>query len=71
MSMTTLSLPPSLPRRDHRGGDGGGAIPAGFGKSHRGSGVVATAFFSRTLKNCVNLVEFQCLQMKHPETESI
>jgi hypothetical protein len=31
----------------------------------------AAAFFSRTLKNCMNLVEFQCLQMKHPETESI
>ncbi len=31
----------------------------------------AAAFFSRTLKNCMNLVEFQCLQMKHPETEWI
>ncbi len=29
----------------------------------------AAAFFSRTLKNCMNLIEFQCLQMKHPETE--
>ncbi len=33
--------------------------------------VIAAAFFSRTLKNCMNLVEFQCLQMKHPETEWI
>jgi hypothetical protein len=49
----------------------GGAVAAGFGKNHRGSGTVAAAFFSRTLKNCMNLVEFQCLQMKHPETESI
>jgi hypothetical protein len=29
----------------------------------------AAAFFPKTLKNCMNLVEFQCLQMKHPETE--
>jgi hypothetical protein len=27
------------------------------------------SIFSRTLKNCMNLVEFQCLQMKHPETK--
>jgi hypothetical protein len=67
MSMAALPLPPPLPRRDRRGS--GGAVAAGFGKNRRGSGVVAVAFFSRTLKNCMNLVEFQCLQMKHPETE--
>jgi hypothetical protein len=31
--------------------------------------VAGAAFYSRTLKNCMNLAEFQCLQMKHPETE--
>ncbi len=65
--------------RDHRGG--GGAVVAGFGKSHRGSGVVAVGFgknhrgsgniFFEDIENCMNLVEFQCLQIKHPETESI
>jgi hypothetical protein len=48
---------------------GSGAVAVGFGENHRGSGAVAVAFFSRTSKNCMNLVEFQCLQMKHPETE--
>jgi hypothetical protein len=38
-------------------------------KNCRGSGAVAAAFFSRTLKNYMNLVEFQYLQMKHPEAE--
>ncbi len=33
--------------------------------------IIAAAFFSRTLKNCMNLVEFQGLQMKHPETKWI
>ncbi len=46
-----------VPQRDRRGG--GGAVAAAA-QSH---------FFSRTLKNCMNLVEFQCLQMKHPETK--
>ncbi len=77
--MAALPLPPPLPRCDRRGG--GGAVAADFGRSHRGSGAVAVgfgknhrgggaaAFFSKTLKNCMNLVEFQCLQMKHPEAE--
>jgi hypothetical protein len=77
--MSMAALP--LPRRDRRGGSGAvaagfgksyrgsGAVAVGFGKNHRGSGAVAAAFFSRTLKNCMNLIEFQCLQMKHPETE--
>jgi hypothetical protein len=81
MSMAALPLPPPLPRRDRRGGGGAvaagfgeihhssGAVAVGFGKNHRGSGAVAAAFFPRTLKNCMNLVEFQCLQMKHPDTE--
>jgi hypothetical protein len=67
--MSMAALPPPLPRRDRRGGTD--AVAVVFGKNRRGSGAVAVAFFSRTLKNCVNLVEFQCLQMKHPETESI
>ena len=46
----------------------GGAVAVGFRKIHRGSG---SSFSPRTLKNCMNLVGFQCLQMKHPETESI
>jgi hypothetical protein len=53
--------------RDRRGV--GGSVAVGFRKKHRGSDAVAVAFFSRTLKNCMNLVEFQCLQMKHPETK--
>jgi hypothetical protein len=36
MSMAALPLP--LPRRDRRGG--GGAVAAGFGRSHRGSGSI-------------------------------
>ncbi len=40
---------------------GSGAVAVGLEKNHRGSGAVAVAFFSRTLKNCMNLVEFQCL----------
>ena len=52
--------------KDHRGG---GAAAAGFLKDHRGGGAAAAAFFSRKLKNCMNLIEFHCLQMKHSEIE--
>ncbi len=50
---------------------GSGTVAVGFRKNHRSSSAVAATFFSRKLKNCMNLVEFQCLQMKHAETESI
>jgi hypothetical protein len=30
---------------------------------------VAAEFFLRTSKKCMNLIEFQCLHVKHPETE--
>ena len=46
------------PRDVHRGAAAAAAAVA-----------VAAAFFSRKLKNCMNLIEFQCLQMKHPEIE--
>jgi hypothetical protein len=35
ISMAALPLPPPLPRRDRRGGNG--AVAVGFGKNRRGS----------------------------------
>jgi hypothetical protein len=52
--------------KSHRGS---GTVVVGFRKNHHGNGAVVAAFFSRTLKNRMNFVEFQCLQMKHPETK--
>ncbi len=77
--------PPPLPHRCRDGGAaavdflqshrGSGAAAAGFlkfiaaavdfCKIHGGSGRI----FLRTLKKCMNLIEFQCLQVKQPETE--
>ena len=44
-------------------------MAADFLKDHRGGS--AAAFFSRKLKNCMNLIEFQCLHMKYSEIEWI
>jgi hypothetical protein len=35
---------------------------------HGGAVAAAAGFFSRILKKCMNLVEFQCLQVKGSET---
>ena len=48
-----------------------GAVAASFMKSRRGGGAAAVAVFSRILQKCINLIKFQCLQVKHPEIESI
>jgi hypothetical protein len=37
-----------------------GAAAADFLKIHRGSGAAAADFFPKTLKKCMNLIEFQC-----------
>jgi hypothetical protein len=69
--MAALPLPPPLLHRCRDGGGGAtaadflknhrgsSAATAGFFKIHRGSGASAAAFFfSRTLKKCMNLIEF-------------
>jgi hypothetical protein len=58
MSMAALALPPPLPHRCRCGG--GGAAAADFLKNHRGASRQRQTFFPKTLKKCMNLIEFQC-----------
>jgi hypothetical protein len=47
------------------------ATAADILKIHRGSGAAAVAIFFRKLKKCMNLIEFQCLEVKDCRAQRI